>query len=236
MDNKESILGEPIFNLKFILLIIGFALVMFASVITFTRPAFNNFFDFSKTGQIGDTIGGITAPVINLIGAVLIFISFKAQINANKIQFRLLETEIKNQKFDRNFQITLELFKELKEDFQNLEYKNNSGKPALNIFTNEIKRFRNKAAVESHGRKPIYNNWYFIIHEYNLILNHIDKAEIRTGEKEQLFSMINKYYDTQLSFPTRILRKQFEKFKMAPNTLNLIKEIVENHRKISKGE
>lgn len=36
--------------------------------------------DFTTTGQIGDTIGGITAPVIGLISAFIIYFSFVAQI------------------------------------------------------------------------------------------------------------------------------------------------------------
>ena len=39
---------------------------------------------FSDTGQIGDTIGGITAPFVGLLGALLVYKSFKAQIEANK--------------------------------------------------------------------------------------------------------------------------------------------------------
>ncbi len=48
-------------------------------------PAVNKHFDFSKSGQIGDTIGGVTAPFINGLAAILVFIAFKAQIKANEI-------------------------------------------------------------------------------------------------------------------------------------------------------
>lgn len=43
-------------------------------------------FDWSKTGVIGDTFGGLTAPFVNLVGAILVYISFEAQRKANKIQ------------------------------------------------------------------------------------------------------------------------------------------------------
>jgi len=66
------------------------------SVLAFTTKSFWIKFDLTKTGNIGDTIGGITAPVINLIGAILVYISFKVQSNANQIQYRLLQQEIKN--------------------------------------------------------------------------------------------------------------------------------------------
>lgn len=43
----------------------------------------------ADTGAIGDTIGGITAPFINLLAAFLVWISFREQVKANK----LLSTE-----------------------------------------------------------------------------------------------------------------------------------------------
>jgi uncharacterized protein YqgC (DUF456 family) len=45
----------------------------------------SNYFDYTQTGQIGDTIGGITGPFINLLAAVLVYLAFKAQIDANKL-------------------------------------------------------------------------------------------------------------------------------------------------------
>ncbi len=40
--------------------------------------------NYEAYGTIGDTIGGITGPIINLVGAYLVYVAFKAQIDANK--------------------------------------------------------------------------------------------------------------------------------------------------------
>jgi hypothetical protein len=50
-----------------------------------TREYFIGKFNLSTTGQIGDTIGGITAPFLNLIGAFLVFYALKAQVTANEL-------------------------------------------------------------------------------------------------------------------------------------------------------
>lgn len=42
-------------------------------------------FDYTDSGEIGDTIGGITAPFINGLAALLVFITFKEQVKANKL-------------------------------------------------------------------------------------------------------------------------------------------------------
>lgn len=41
--------------------------------------------DFSDTGQIGDTIGGIMGPFAGILGAWLVYLSFQQQIEANRI-------------------------------------------------------------------------------------------------------------------------------------------------------
>ena len=62
----------------------GLLAMVFIAPVLFTTEWYTNFGD--KTGPIGDTIGGLTAPFINLLAAFLVFISFRAQIEANKQQ------------------------------------------------------------------------------------------------------------------------------------------------------
>ncbi|MBU3660157.1 MAG: hypothetical protein FGM14_09820 [Flavobacteriales bacterium] len=65
------------------LLLIAFIIMVLP--ILLTVPAIFNFLNFSEKGQIGDTIGGITAPFINGLAAILVFLAFKEQIKANEI-------------------------------------------------------------------------------------------------------------------------------------------------------
>ena len=71
-----------------IIFIIGMCLLCMAPYL-FTRNS--HLINFTETGQIGDTIVGITASIASLLGSVLVFYALKAQIEANKlvqIQFR----------------------------------------------------------------------------------------------------------------------------------------------------
>jgi hypothetical protein len=64
----------------------------------FTRPWFA---DFTDSGQIGDTIGGTTAPFIGLLSAWLVYRAFKAQIKANELiseQLKIEEQRYKDEK------------------------------------------------------------------------------------------------------------------------------------------
>lgn len=213
---------KTIFTLNFYLLILGFVLILFASVFIFTREALWEGFKLSGTGQIGDTIGGITAPVINLIGAILVYISFKAQINANKLQFDLLNNEIQNQRQRDNFNITLELFKELKEDYKNLSYSGFLGQSALNAFVNEIKDNWTKDDFIRHTKKSIYYDWKYILCEYDLILTHIDTVDFRSDEKNKIYKLILNYYIIQLEYSVENIKPEFIKHKVEDDVLRII--------------
>jgi hypothetical protein len=65
---------------------------------------------FIGLGDIGDTIGGITAPITSLIGSVLVFFALKAQIDANKAIQDQIETQKTDEKVKRNIQQISELY------------------------------------------------------------------------------------------------------------------------------
>lgn len=104
-----------------IFFILGILLITL-SVYLFTKPAIWPGFDFSETGQIGDTIGGISAPFINIIGAVLVYLSFIEQFKANQIQRNALNNEIARNKEDKEFDLLFSLFRDIKTDLDNFHY------------------------------------------------------------------------------------------------------------------
>lgn len=61
---------------------------VFVSPWLFTRPyPFHwTFFDFSQSGQIGDTIGGITAPIVGLVSILLLWWTLREQVKFNAQQ------------------------------------------------------------------------------------------------------------------------------------------------------
>lgn len=220
---------KPIINLQFYLLILGSILVLFASTYLFTRPSIWPFFNFNETAPIGDTIGGITSPIINIIGFILIYISFKAQINANKIQFKLVQIEIQNQTFDRNFEIALDLFKELKLDYKTLEHSESNGQSALNIFVYEIDGNWSKETFVKHTKKPIYIDWQFIICEYDLLLNHIMNSKMRKIERYKIFTIVYNFYVIQLEYSINNIVVELNKFELDKVTTNMIEKFKQIH-------
>lgn len=66
-------------------LIAAIVLILIAPVLL-SQSSFWPILDLSTSGQIGDTIGGVTAPIINLLGAWLVYVSFQQQVKANELQ------------------------------------------------------------------------------------------------------------------------------------------------------
>ena len=71
------------FHILWILVFIAFLIF---SVFLFTGQFFSSGIDFSTTGSIGDTIGGITSPIIGIVGSYFIIVSFREQKDANDLQ------------------------------------------------------------------------------------------------------------------------------------------------------
>ena len=70
----------------------------------FTGPSYNERLNFTETGNIGDTIGGIMGPFVAIAGVLLTFVAFLMQVRANEIQrgqlFKSFRFDLLHQKLD----------------------------------------------------------------------------------------------------------------------------------------
>jgi hypothetical protein len=90
-NNKTQQLDWKIYVSLIIVLVL--VLISFISPFIFTRASINSDFDFSKTGSIGDTIGGLMNPFIALAGVIVTGLAFYVQYKANLQQRKLFEEE-----------------------------------------------------------------------------------------------------------------------------------------------
>jgi hypothetical protein len=89
------------------LLISAFILIIISFITPFilTRSSINNDFDFSHTGEIGDTISGLMNPFIALAGVVVTGLAFYIQFKANLLQRELFFQEQEENKKQLQLQI-----------------------------------------------------------------------------------------------------------------------------------
>ncbi len=94
-----------------------------------------------ETGQIGDTIGGIASPIINLAGAILVFYSFNEQLRANRIQIVAMDKQKAESHDLQLYQLIIQELNDIETSFQNFKYKEYTGKSAFNILINQFEKY-----------------------------------------------------------------------------------------------
>lgn len=88
-------------------------LFSFFSPRIFTSPSSNIKLDFTTTGPIGDTIGGLMSPFIALTGVLLTFLAFYMQIKANQIQIIQFKKGLAKEKERRTFDEKIDCYNKL---------------------------------------------------------------------------------------------------------------------------
>ncbi len=186
---------------KEILLLTGITLICFLSVWLFTRPAISSIFILNNFGPIGDTIGGITAPIIGGIGAYLVYKSFRAQEKANKFQFDAL---IDQKRIDALSNIYHEFSQDCKEVVEKIE-SNPNGIDAYNnlhlILTEALGNGEYKAETLRNIkalRSLTFHIWSFYD---SLTIKYGDKPYGERIEDISIFILINKFlnaYETHV--------------------------------------
>lgn len=128
--------------------IICLAIILLVIIVICTLPyLFTNYsvLDFTDTGEIGDTIGGIMGPFVGILAAVLTFMAFWIQYKANEAQRDSIndnKVEIKKQqhryeigRFENQWLSYLEIYKET---VQTLQYANITGKRVFKELLEEL--------------------------------------------------------------------------------------------------
>lgn len=103
-------------------ILFGGIFLMIISPVVITQPAYFTFFGLTSVDQIGSTIGGITAPVISTVSAILVYVAFKSQIKANDIQKKALETEKSKRAIESTFNTVLSELNWVSEEYNKINY------------------------------------------------------------------------------------------------------------------
>ncbi len=122
--------------------------------------------DFTNTGQIGDTIGGIMGPFVAIVASFLTFLAFLMQYQANEIQ----KKELKRQSLVHD-----------KEQFEVKLYQ------MLDVYNQNVSRLR---AGEFEGKRAIpelLSEFHFIYRCVRYAYNAVKKSDISSlvTDKEQ---------------------------------------------------
>ncbi|AYM99897.1 hypothetical protein [Chryseobacterium sp. 3008163] len=213
-------------KLTITLLCISGVIILFSFISPYIFTQFTSSIDFTDTGQIGDTFGGIINPFIALSGIILTFLAFYMQIKANQIQVEQFNQTIKNEKDLRLYNDRYNSYHHISLLLTDLEYIIND----INEKNIKIKEF---IELESQDNLVVNTLFRTPSTHYSKILN-IDRLEIYKGfsffieyDKEEQLKTYNTLYNL-LNFIPEFFKSIYDNYeKYSSNFINT-KYIIRN--------
>jgi hypothetical protein len=198
---------------------------------------------FIKTGPIGDTIGGITAPISGLLGAYLVFLALKAQVKANeKIQEQIKiqdEKELKNRSITR----IESLIGHFGNTIEKAMYRRRGLGPREDgdIFGPEgIKRFISDYTVESVFFKedpslsPIFLTLNSILMNAHYIVDQITKSNIHADDKKYFINILSLHFYPKVYGPSEriIVQREYSLAATKKSVSDIVQLFSDVHSKL----
>ena len=179
-------------------------------------------------GEVGDVIGGTTAPFLSIIGSILVYLALKSQIEANSQIQNQFKTQQKDQQIDfehNNFKSRIYLIIEEIDNFNIAFYDgtlissvsqlhvksaaklNFSGIQSINLFL--IEYFTDKTTKENKGNKQFSINDSFhavYLNIQNLVILFyktiviIDNSNLPDINKRELNELLYYLYVSKFNF------------------------------------
>lgn len=201
-------------NRQIIIFTILVILLCFFCVLFFTLPSFLKRLNLSTTGNIGDTLGGITAPLIGIISSILLYLALTRQTESNN------EQRLKNES-----DIIFLLLNQLDNEVNNFyyKYKENkvevrlSGQEGLNEFCNSY-RYEYNIEQFQNQKDFSFKSWYeagqigLIIDTLNLIEKRIDISNLNSELKNLFQQKLISFYNCRLKTPLTSLTETFKTY------------------------
>lgn len=153
-------------------------LILFSLFAPIIFTSNSSLWDFTGTGSIGDTIGGIMGPFIGIAGVIATFTAFIIQVQANKIQreqfMKSLNKGIVDEKLDSHYKLQLmkiDIDGTIKDIEKRIAYLNDyitqiQSDPfrLAKLFKTTMKRYDRIASIE---RMAIYKGFKYFVSDDN---------------------------------------------------------------------
>jgi hypothetical protein len=220
-------------------LLIGIPILIISPFII-TGFSYFKWANFTNTGQIGDTIGGITGPIINLISAILIYLSFRQQLLANEIQIELINSERSKDISRSERELLILHYNEIKDSINSLKYQavhiqsgnfQNTfhGTEALETFMKEI------SGISNYDSHEFWISINVILIEVEAYIDFLKRSESIDPADKQFFGFrIHTLFFNKVILPLSqidTLNSQFKKGVSIREFINkLAKELDEFDR------
>jgi hypothetical protein len=171
-------------NKQIVVFTLLIVILCFLSVLVFNLPAFIRQLDLSKGSQIGDSLGGMTSPVIGIVSSVLLYLALTRQIEA-----------INDQKIKNESDIVFSLVNQFQIEIDSFHYKYSQkgqeyifrGVEGLNKFSNDFPSYSFKTHDFTFEVYFEAKQILLLVRSFKLIEKRIEISPI-TPDMKKLFN------------------------------------------------
>ncbi len=143
--------------------------------------------DFSQTGQIGDTIGGLTAPFLNFLTIILLYLTLREQTQSTKKQ--------------RDFDSINQLFNTVKNDFESINVYQSGQSQASYCGTRAVFEMREtllncpdiSTCMDEASLRAFNLSFTFLIFNVSQLLKKNFHSSIDKNEKLEIYEAVKKF-------------------------------------------
>ena len=158
-----------------------------------TLPALWNVFDLTNTSSIGETIGGITSPLLGIISVIFLYLTLNKQIDNNE-----------DQKLKNDCDIIFMLFNQLDNEYNQIylytyvkgDEVRKSGHEALTTYSDH--EFQFHAGEKKWSTYHISDSIMLVIRSMKLIKNRINYCNINSEMKDIFLNKLTTYYQCKM--------------------------------------
>ncbi|MEZ5030291.1 MAG: hypothetical protein R2787_02735 [Saprospiraceae bacterium] len=211
MKKRNDSKSSSIIWIGVVVLVIGALLMFLAPQILLDIASFAA---NQRSAHIGDTIGGTTAPIINLVGAILVFLAFIAQVEANRSineQFRQ----------ERQLNHLDSLIAQFKQGLKDIKVKESQGLSAIAKIEKELTM--NLVPKPDFEAYKTYDYLAYLASTLKLgvyILQRIKDGSLEEEDQEVCFQAVKHEYEFKLN-------ESIEKIAQHENCPHGLKKVID---------
>ena len=154
-------------------------------------------YSLTETGDLGDTIGGVTAPISSLVGSILVFLALRSQIMANKITQKQIHDQKVEEQMKKEVAYVSDLYKYFLNNIQSYETKYYKGHRAIMKVMSLLAETERKNA---HDEEQLYYGTaaelYGILKLGKLFLEQVNQSRLDEHDKRYFKELLRHHYDS----------------------------------------
>ena len=201
----ESFLERNITKISLVVLIVGTVVAFSLAPLTHVfKPYVEYVLGSTSAGETGDAIGGISSPVIGIVGIFLTFLAFYIQYMANERQVQ----ELEKQKSNLEYKDILERIGDIKTDIKDLTFTHENTKYN---YTEAIWHFLHHAMdsdiLEESDNSiigPMFYQLSYVLTLFEPMMNEIERSNLDEKDKKAAFLQLDGLFESSLDLILQI--------------------------------